>query len=221
MRLSMLPLPLALSALLAGAAQAAPATYVVDPGHTYPSFEADHMGGLSVWRGKFNKSEGRIVLDKAAGTGSVDILIDTASIDFGHDVLNEHMQGPQYFDTAKFPQAHYVGTLAGFSGGKPTRVEGSLTLKGITKPVTLTIGSFKCMPHPMLKREVCGADATATFQRDQFGIDAGKDWGFDMKVLLRITVEAVAEDTAAAPASAPQEQAKPAEAGKTEASTQT
>ena len=197
-RLSMLSL--ALSALLAGAAQAAPATYAVDPGHTYPSFEADHMGGLSVWRGKFNKSEGRIVLDKTTGTGSVDILIDAASIDFGHDVLNEHMQGADSFDTAKFPQAHYVGKLAGFAAGKPTRVDGELTLKGVTKPVTLTIGSFKCMPHPMLKREVCGADATATLQRDQFGIDAGKDWGFDMAVQLRIQVEAVAED---APGTAP------------------
>lgn len=213
--LSLFALPL----LLAGTAQAAPATYIVDPGHTYPSFEADHMGGLSIWRGKFNKSEGRIVLDKAAGTGSVDILIDTASIDFGHDVLNEHMQGADYFDTAKFPQAHYVGKLAGFTDGKPTRVDGQLTLKGITKPVALTIGSFKCMPHPMLKREVCGADATATFQRDQFGISAGKDWGFDMKVLLRITVEAVLDDKGAAPASAPQE--APADAGKTQVSTQT
>lgn len=218
MRLS--PLPVVLAALLAGAAQAAPATYVVDPSHTFPSFEADHMGGLSVWRGKFNKNEGRIVLDKAAGTGSVDILIDTASIDFGHDVLNEHMQGADYFDTAKFPQAHYIGKLAGFTDGKPTRVEGSLTLKGVTKPVTLTIGSFKCMPHPMLKREVCGADAAGSFQRDQFGITAGKDWGFDMKVQLRIQVEAVAEGAAAAPATAPQD-AKPADAGKTETSTQT
>lgn len=186
---------IALSLLAAAAtAAAAPLTYVVDPGHTYPSFEADHMVGLSVWRGKFNKSEGRIVLDKAANAGSVDILIDAASIDFGHDVLNEHMQGADYFDTAKFPQAHYVGKLAGFAAGKPTRVEGELTLKGVTRPVTLTIGSFKCMPHPMLKREVCGADATATLQRDQFGIDAGKDWGFDMAVQLRIQVEAVAED---------------------------
>jgi len=204
---------IALSALLAGTAAAAPATYVVDPGHTYPSFEADHMGGLSVWRGKFNKSEGRIVLDKVAGTGSVDILIDAASIDFGHDVLNEHMQGADYFDTAKYPRAHYVGKLAGFVDGKPTRVTGTLTLRGVTRPVDLAIGSFKCMPHPMLKREVCGADATGTLQRDQFGITAGKDWGFDMKVQLRIQVEAVAEETpGAAPAPATDKTPAPAPA---------
>lgn len=208
--------------LLAGAAAAAPVTYIVDPGHTYPSFEADHMGGLSVWRGKFNRSEGRIVLDKAAGAGSVDILIDAASIDFGHDVLNEHMQGADYFDTAKYPQAHYVGKLAGFTAGKPTRVDGELTLRGVTRPVTLTIGSFKCMPHPMLKREACGADATATLQRDQFGIDAGKDWGFDMAVQLRIQVEAVAEDApSAAPAPGAAPTPAPAPAPATRADTQT
>ncbi len=184
---------LALSLLLTGAALAAPVTYIVDPDHTYPSIEVDHMGGLSVWRGKFNKVEGRIVFDKAARTGNVDILIDTGSIDFGHDALNEHMHAEEYFDNAKYPQAHFIGRLDGFKQGKPTRVVGELTLRGITKPVTLKIGSFKCMPHPMLKREVCGADATGSFERDQFGISAGKDWGFDMTVQMRIQVEAVAE----------------------------
>ena len=185
---------LSLSAVCAaGAAVAAPATYRIDPDHTFPSFEADHMAGLSVWRGKFNRTSGTVVYDKAKAAGDVDIVVDAASIDFGQDALNQHIQSAEFFDIATFPQAHYVGKLAAFKAGKPTRVVGQLTLHGVTKPLELQIRQFKCMPHPMLKREVCGADAYATFQRDQFGISAGKDWGFSMTVTLRIQVEAVAE----------------------------
>lgn len=199
-RLSSVARPLALAALLAtnGLATAAVVRYQVDPEHTYPSFEADHMGGLSVWRGKFNHSSGKIALDKAAGTGSVEVVIDVASIDFGHDVLNEHARSAELFDVAKYPQATYSGRLEGFADGKPTRVAGELTLHGVTRPVELEIKSFKCMPHPMLKREVCGADALATIQRDEFGMPAGKDYGFSMAVTLRIQVEAIAEESVAA-----------------------
>jgi len=192
--------PLALVALLAanGLAAAATVNYEIDPEHTYPSFEADHMAGLSVWRGKFNRSSGKVALDKAAGTGSVDVVIDVASVDFGHDVLDEHARGAELFDVAKYPQATYTGRLEDFVDGKPTRVDGTLTLHGVSHPLTLTINSFKCMPHPMLKREVCGADALATIQRDEFGMPAGKDYGFSMAVTLRIQVEAIAKEAAAA-----------------------
>jgi polyisoprenoid-binding protein YceI len=192
--------PLALAALLAthGLAAAATVNYAIDPEHTYPSFEADHMAGLSVWRGKFNHSSGKVALDKVAGTGSVDVVIDMASVDFGHDVLNGQARGAELFDVAKYPQATYSGRLEDFVDGKPTRVSGELTLHGVTRPVELEINSFKCMPHPVLKREVCGADALATFQRDEFGMPAGKDYGFSMAVTLRIQVEAIAEEAAAA-----------------------
>lgn len=191
------PVRLALAAILglaACAAHAASTTYIIDPSHTYPSFEADHMGGVSLWRGKFNSSSGTVTLDKAAGTGSVDIVIDTASIDFGHDAMNEHARAADYFDTDKHPQARYSGKLVDFVDGKPTRVAGTLTIRGTSKPVDLKVNSFKCIPHPMHKRELCGADALATIQRDDYGISAGKDWGFDMAVTLRIQVEAVAEE---------------------------
>lgn len=175
---------------LAGATHAAPATYTVDPMHTFPSFEADHMG-MSMWRGKVNKNAGTITLDKAAGAGSVDVTMDMTSIDFGLDIMNSKAREAELFDTAKFPQARYKGRLDGFSNGAPSRVVGELTLHGVTKPVTLTINSFKCIPHPMLKRDWCGADASATINRADFGIDAGRDWGFKMEVGLRIQVEAV------------------------------
>ena len=191
--LSVLSLAAACSAV--PSAMAAPVTYTLDPTHTFPSFEADHMG-ISIWRGKFNTSSGKVTLDKAADTGAViggtvDITIDLASVDFGHDGLNEHAKGPDLFDIAKYPQATYHGTLAGFEDGRPTRLVGELTLHGVTRPVELEISLFNCVPHPMIKREQCGADASGTIERDDFGIDAGKDYGFDMTVPLRIQVEAL------------------------------
>ena len=181
-----------LSLLGSASAVAAPVTYDIDPTHTYPSFEADHFGGLSVWRGKFDKTSGKVVLDKAAGTGTVDILVDTTSIDYGLGMMNDKAKSDELFDVAKYPQATYKGKLDGFSNGAPTKVVGNLTLHGVTKPVDLKILSFKCMQHPMYKREICGADALATIKRDDFGISAGKDWGFGMDVTLRIQVEALA-----------------------------
>jgi polyisoprenoid-binding protein YceI len=184
----------ALSAMLATASFAAPVTYEVDPSHTYPSFEADHLGGLSVWRGKFNKTAGQIVLDKAAGTGGVDVVIEMDSVDFGHEQMNAAARAQDLFDVARFPHARFRGTLQDFVAGAPTKVVGEFTLHGVTRPMTLEIRQFKCMPHPLFKRELCGADAHASFQRDAFGIDAGKAYGFRMDVALRIQVEALAAE---------------------------
>lgn len=183
-----------LLALPTAAVIASPTTYQIEPTHTYPSFEADHMGGLSVWRGKFNKTSGSVTFDKAAKQGAVDITVDIDSIDYGFDLMNTKAKSEELFDAAKYPTATYKGKLAGFKKGVPTKVIGDLTLRGITKPVQLNILSFKCMPHPMVKREVCGADAIATFKRDDFGMAAGKDWGFKMDVTLRIQVEALAAE---------------------------
>ena len=168
---------------------AAQERYTIDPQHTFPSFEADHMG-MSHWRGKFNRSSGSVLLDKADGKGSVEVEIDVASVDFGLDALNTAATGKELFDTAKYPKATYRGELADFVDGAPTRVRGQLTLHGVTRPLELRITRFKCMPHPLSKRDWCGADAEASFDRSQFGLDAGKDYGFDMTVALRIQVEA-------------------------------
>jgi polyisoprenoid-binding protein YceI len=181
----------AMLTLAAGSALAVPATYDVDPGHTYPSFEADHMGGLSVWRGKLDKSSGKIVLDRDKGDGSVDITIDTSSVDFGQEKLNEHAKSPDLFDVAKYPTATYKGKLAKFKNGAPTEVVGEFTLHGVTKPLTLTINQFLCKPNPMTKKEVCGADASATFNRKDYGMSFGEAYGFKMDVKLAIQIEAI------------------------------
>lgn len=187
---------LAIALLLAAAVAAggaAPVTYEIDPAHTYPSFEADHLG-ISLWRGKLNRSSGTLTFDKEAGSGSIDITIDLASIDFGHDALNDWARGHQFFDVEKFPQASYKGRFDAVKGSAPLQVLGQLSLHGITRPLPLVIHSLKCIPHPLHRRELCGADASASFRRDDFGLDAGKQWGFRMDVLLRIQVEAVAAE---------------------------
>jgi polyisoprenoid-binding protein YceI len=187
---------LALLAVVAGAgvANAAPSTYNVDPHHTFPSFEADHMGGMSLWRGKFNTSSGVVHLDRAAHAGDLSITIDTASINFGYDKMDEHAKTAEIFDVAKFPTATYKGTFSKWNGDAPTEVQGELTLHGVTKPVTLTIDSFLCKVNPMMKKEVCGADAVTTINRADFGVDFGKAYGFKMDTKVLISVEAIKAD---------------------------
>jgi polyisoprenoid-binding protein YceI len=186
------PLTAALALCATVAAHAAPVTYEIDPQHTYPSFEADHMGGVSVWRGKFRKSAGQVVMDREAGTGGLDIVVEMDSVDFGLVQMNAVAKGQEIFDVERFPQARFRGHLEGFIDGAPTRAVGELTLHGVTRPLTLEIRSFKCVPHPLFKRELCGADAYGTLQRDQFGLEAGKNFGFKMEVGLRIQVEGLA-----------------------------
>src|SRR5260370_32717163 len=156
---------LLLLTLAATSATAASTTYNVDPDHTHPSFEVDHFGGLSTWRGTFKKTTGSVELDAAAKTGTVEVIVDAASIDFAHDKLNAHVSGPEVLDVAKYPTAEYKGKFVDFANGAPKTISGQLTLHGVTKPVTLTINSFKCIDHPMLKKQVCVADATCDFNR--------------------------------------------------------
>jgi polyisoprenoid-binding protein YceI len=167
-------------------------TYNIDPSHTYPSFEADHMG-LSVWRGKFDKTSGTVSLDRAAKTGTLDISIDAASIDFGFDKMNSHAKSAEMFNVEKFPTVSYKSKSLKFDGDKLVSVDGELTMLGVTKPVTLTVNKFKCIMHPRLKREVCGANAIAEFKRTDFGLNYATP-AFAPEVKLAIQVEAIKAD---------------------------
>ncbi|MDO8654063.1 MAG: YceI family protein [Undibacterium sp.] len=190
MKFSQLIATTAVAAIAASVAPAFAQTYNIESNHTYPSFEADHMG-ISVWRGKFTKTSGKVVLDRAAKTGTMEITIDANSLDFGHEKMNEHARSKEMFNVAQFPTATYKGTSMKFDGDKPVSVQGELTMLGVTKPVTLTINKFKCIQHPMFKREVCGADATAEFKRTDFGLNYGMAYGFAPEVKLSIQVEAL------------------------------
>ena len=189
-----------LAAMVGASALAAPVTYVLDPAHTYPSFEADHMGGLSVWRGKFTATSGKVVYDKVAKSGAIDVTVHMSSVDFWMPKLNEHAKSAEIFDTTKFPTATYSGKFTKFNGSGPAEAEGTLTMHGVTKPVTLIINSFLCKPNPMSKKEVCGADASATFNRSDFGVSFGDKYGFKQEVKLQIQVEGSPAGPPAAPA---------------------
>lgn len=183
-------LALLLSSTLATSALAAPVTYNVDASHTYPRYEYNHLG-FSTQQGRFNKTSGSVTLDRAAKTGSVDISIDAASVDSGSSLFNTHLNGEEFFSTTKFPTVTFKADSVTFDGDKPATVPGTLTLKGISKPVTLTITSFHCMPHPMLKKEACGANATTSFKRSDFGITKHVPYVSD-EVKLSIAIEAIA-----------------------------
>lgn len=177
-----------MTAFAVAAVSAAPLRYDIDPNHTHPSFEADHLGGLSTWRGKINETSGRIELDREARTGAVDVTMSMKSIDFGHEELNEYARSPDMFEVEKFPTATYTGRFTKFDGNVPIEVTGELTLHGVTKPVTLKINQFLC--KPVRNIETCGADALTTINRADFGVGFGTQMGFKPEVTLRIQVEA-------------------------------
>jgi polyisoprenoid-binding protein YceI len=183
----------ALAVLFAATAGAAPERYEVDPAHTYPSIEFAHMG-ISMWRGKFNRTRGSIVLDRAARSGAVDVVIDAASINFGLDAMDEKARSEDFFEVARFPVAAYRGRLH-FEGDQPRYVDGEVTIHGVTRPLRLEVRLFGCMPHPMLKREVCGADAEGELNWSEYGMAMSK-WGAGEagKVRLRIQVEALKQE---------------------------
>ncbi len=170
------------------AAPASAATYTVDKDHTYPSFEFSHMG-ISVWRGKFTRTSGTVTLDRAARSGAVQILVNTGSIDFGHKAMNEFAVGEDWLNTQWHPTMSYQGSLR-FEGDVPASVEGRLTLLGVSRPLTLKINSFKCIEHPMFKKEVCGADVEGELNRADYGMKLYSE-GEAGKIRLRIQVEAL------------------------------
>ena len=161
---------LALSAA-AATAMAAPETYVVDSTHTFPRFSYSHFG-MSTQLSRFDKTTGTVVLDKAAKTGAVDVVIDMKSVNTGYTTFNEHIQGEDFLDTARYPTATFKSTKVNFAGDKPVSIDGNLTIKGVTKPVTLKVTNYINMPHPMLKKDAIGADATVVIKRTEF--NAGK-----------------------------------------------
>lgn len=158
-------------ALVSMPALAAPETYAIDSSHTFPRFSYSHFG-LSTQLSRFNTTTGTVTLDKTAKTGSVEVLIDMKSVDTGFTVFNGHIQGEDFLDTTKFPTATFKSTKVVFDGEKPSAIEGNLTIKGVTKPVTLKVTNYVNMPHPMLKKDAIGADATVVVKRTDF--NAGK-----------------------------------------------
>ena len=178
--------------LAAGAAQAEPVTYAIEPSHTFVTFEVLHFGTSTV-RGRFDKKEGTVQVDRAAKTGSVDLTIDTSSVDTGTPPFDAHLKKKDFLAVEEFPTAKFVSHQFRFDGDKVSEVAGTLTLLGKSQPVTLKALNFNCYDHPMLKRQVCGGDFETTIQRSQFGMGYGLPRIPD-SVRLVIQVEAVKQD---------------------------
>jgi polyisoprenoid-binding protein YceI len=185
-----LALAAALSAF-AAAALAAPETFNVEPTHTAPRFEYSHFGYTNQQH-RFDKTSGKITLDRAAKTGAVDVTIDAKSVNTGYALFNGHIQGEDYFNTEKYPAITFKSTAVKFDGDKPVSVDGNLTIKGVTRPVTLTVTSFHAMPHPLLKKDAIGANAVAKIKRSEFNMGKNAPYVSD-EVTLTIAVEAVKE----------------------------
>jgi polyisoprenoid-binding protein YceI len=176
----------ALFALSLPVAAHAADTYTVDPAHTFAHFTISHMG-FSTMHGRFEKTSGKLTLDRAAKTGSVDISIETASISTGFAKRDDHLKSPDFFNAAEFPTITYKSTGMKFKGDLPASVEGNLTISGVTKPVTLTIDAIKCDTNPMNKKYECGADASAAIKRSDFGVKYGLPGiGDDLKLSFEI-----------------------------------
>ena len=167
-------------------AVAAPVTYDVDGSHTFPRF------GYSTQLSSFSKTTGKVVFDAEAKKGTVDIVIDMKSVSTGFADFNEHIQGEDFLDTAKFPHASFKSTKVVFEGDKPQSIEGQLTIKGVTKPVTLTVTSFQAMPHPMMKKPALGANAFTVIKRSEFNAGKYAPYVGD-EVRIDIAIEAMAQ----------------------------
>ena len=178
----------ALASALVLPAAAQTETYTIDGRHTFPAFEVSHFG-MSIQRGRFNKTSGKITVDKAAKTGSVDVTIDAASVDTGEPKLGDHLRNQDFFNATTHPNITFKGTKFNFDGDKVKSVDGELTMLGVTKPVTLTAQHFACGNHPMNKKAMCGAEFTANIKRTDWGMKYAVPAVAD-DVLLRINVEA-------------------------------
>lgn len=193
MKKSMLGLVFATVALTCAAA---PESYTLDPYHTFVHFAVDHNDFSTIW-GRFDKSSGRFTIDRQARSGTLEIAVETASVSTGDSARgnrprsrDEHLRSADFFNAVEFPRMTYKATSIRFNAEAPGEVRGELTLLGVTRPVTLTVDRWKCAPHPVTKRPICGGNATGSLKRSEFGMKWGiPATGDDVKIL--VTFEAL------------------------------
>ena len=188
-KLNRIAAALAFTTLAVTSALAAPKTFDIDGSHTFPRFSYSHFG-YSTQVSRFDNTTGTVVFDADAKTGSVDITIDMKSVNTGFADFNGHIQGEDFLDTAKFPKATFKSSKVNFQDGKPASIEGQLTIKGVTKAVTLTVTSFQAMPHPMLKKDAIGANAFTVIKRSEFNAGKYAPYVGD-EVRIEIALEAI------------------------------
>ena len=185
MRASLVAATLLMTFAVSGFAQE---TYRVDPLHTASTFSVSHLG-LSMQRGSFGKTTGTVTLDRGAKKGSIDVAIDAASVTSGSSAREELLRGPDYFNVAQFPTITFKSDKLKFNGDAVVGAEGELTMRGVTKPVVLSVADFKCAIHPATKKPACGAEVTASVKRSEFGMMKNQpSTGDDVSIAIAIEV---------------------------------
>lgn len=159
---------------------AAADSYSIDPFHSFLHFEVDHLGGMSKMRGRFEKTAGKFTLDQAAKTGSLDVTVQSASVSTGDNdkgtrarSRDEHLRSPDFFNVAEFPTVSFKSSKVVFKGDVPASIEGTVTLLGVSRPVTLNVERWKCGQNPNSKKEMCGGNASGVVKRSDFGMKFG------------------------------------------------
>jgi polyisoprenoid-binding protein YceI len=163
------------------AALAAPESFTIDPYHTFPYVDVMHLD-TTMMRGRFDKTSGKMLLDIAARTGSVELVIDAASWSSGdHDkgarirARDEHLRSPDFFNAVEYPRITFKGSAVKWNGDSPAQIDGQLTILGVTRPISLAVERWKCQPDPRTagKRYMCGGNAISSFKRSEFGMKFG------------------------------------------------
>jgi len=182
----------AVALALTVAAPAQGEIYAIDPTHTFPTFEIMH-GGFSLQRGSFGGAAGKVTLDRAARTGTIDVTIDATTVDTRMPARDVHLKGEGFFDVAKYPTVTFKSSALKFDGENLVAADGELTMRGVTKPVKLAVTNFKCGQSPFNRtRQMCGAEITTTIQRSEWGIKTGiPTLGDDVRIA--IPIEAIRE----------------------------
>lgn len=164
-------------------------TYKVDPLHTTTTFSVSHLG-LSMQRGSFGRTTGTVTLDRAAKTGSIDVAIDAASVTSGSPPREAMLKGEDYFNVAQFPIIAFKSTKLKFDGDALVGCDGELTMRGVTRPVALSVSNFRCAIHPATKKPACGAEVAARVKRSEFGMIKNQPSTGD-DVYIAVAIEAI------------------------------
>jgi polyisoprenoid-binding protein YceI len=164
-------------------------TYVLDGVHSQPSYTARHLG-FANQRGRFGKLTGKVTIDRAAHSGTVDVTIDATSIRTHDARLDLIVRGEKFFDVDKYPTITFKSDHVIFDGDRVVSVDGELTMLGVARKVDLKVDNFICGNNPFNKRPMCGAEATATIKRSDWGMTAGLPWAPADEIRVTLPIEA-------------------------------
>ncbi|GAB3256960.1 YceI family protein [Chitinimonas naiadis] len=159
-----------LAAVIALQALAAPEVYILDAAQSRPSFEVDAIGFVRT-RGVFNEMAGELTVDRDTRTGSIEVTIQTGSLATGSPRRDAFLKGKEFFNAQAFPSATFKADHFAFDDTQPVSAQGTLTMLGISKPITLTITDMRCQPNGMEQKMMCEGTVSTRISRANWGMD--------------------------------------------------